>query len=350
VDRPGVDVAVVGAGIAGLAAARAIARAGRSVVVFEQFRVGHRRGSSHGTSRIYRLSYADEQYARMMQETLPLWRELEQEAGEELLVRNGALDAGSHVSGNKAVLDACGIAYEELSAEDVDRRFGISLPYGALYQADGGILRADRCAAAFLAGALRRRAELREDLRVTALHPKDGGGVRLETSAGAVEARVAVVTAGPWSPGLLERSDIALDAVPTRETVVYLRLAGPPPPSLIDKVAGGREAYALVAPGVGIKAGLHQTGPVVDPDLEGAPQPALAAEALEWARSRFPTAEPAGQETCLYTNRPDNRFFIERRGPIVVGSACSGHGFKFAPWTGERLAALAEQALHENGR
>jgi glycine/D-amino acid oxidase-like deaminating enzyme len=27
---------------------------------------------------------------------------------------------------------------------------------------------------------------------------------------------------------------------------------------------------------------------------------------------------------------------------VVVGSACSGHGFKFAPWVGERLADLVE--------
>jgi glycine/D-amino acid oxidase-like deaminating enzyme len=29
---------------------------------------------------------------------------------------------------------------------------------------------------------------------------------------------------------------------------------------------------------------------------------------------------------------------------VVVGSPCSGHGFKFAPAIGERLAALATQA------
>ena len=46
-------------------------------------------------------------------------------------------------------------------------------------------------------------------------------------------------------------------------------------------------------------------------------------------------------ETCLYTNTADERFVLERRGNLVVGSPCSGHGFKFAPLIGERLAALA---------
>ena len=58
------DVAVVGAGINGVAAALALARAGRSVVPLEQFAIGHDRGSSHGSSRIFRLSYADPYYVR----------------------------------------------------------------------------------------------------------------------------------------------------------------------------------------------------------------------------------------------------------------------------------------------
>jgi sarcosine oxidase len=45
-------------------------------------------------------------------------------------------------------------------------------------------------------------------------------------------------------------------------------------------------------------------------------------------------------DTCLYTNTDDERFILERHGRIVVGSACSGHGFKFAPVVGERLADL----------
>ena len=50
---------------------------------------------------------------------------------------------------------------------------------------------------------------------------------------------------------------------------------------------------------------------------------------------------PLSATTCLYTNTPDESFIIERHGPIVVGSACSGHAFKFTPLIGRRLAALA---------
>ena len=56
------------------------------------------------------------------------------------------------------------------------------------------------------------------------------------------------------------------------------------------------------------------------------------------------TSEPVLTEACLYTNTEDESFLLERRGRIVIGSACSGHGFKFAPAIGERLAALAQGA------
>ena len=52
--------------------------------------------------------------------------------------------------------------------------------------------------------------------------------------------------------------------------------------------------------------------------------------------------EAVKSETCLYTNTADESFVMERNGRVVVGSSCSGHGFKFAPVVGERLAALAE--------
>jgi sarcosine oxidase len=45
--------------------------------------------------------------------------------------------------------------------------------------------------------------------------------------------------------------------------------------------------------------------------------------------------------------RADDEFLLERRGRVVLGSPCSGHGFKFAPVVGARLAALAAEALLE---
>jgi sarcosine oxidase len=60
-------------------------------------------------------------------------------------------------------------------------------------------------------------------------------------------------------------------------------------------------------------------------------------------RERFPHVDPqpVAAETCMYTTTDDESFILERRGRVVVGSACSGHAFKFAPALGKRLADLA---------
>lgn len=331
-----VEVVVVGAGVMGLATAWALAQAGRDVLVLEQFEIGHARGSSHGTSRIVRLSYPAVEWVRLAQESYPLWRELEAASGRKLLELHGTLDLGDWRS-NRAALEVCRVGSEVLEAAEIERRFGIRVAAGerGLFQADGGIAYADRVLRAFRDVAAAAGATVRGHTRVEAI-AEDAEGV---TVAG-VRGRVAVVAAGAWAPAL-----VALDATPTRETTSYFPL-DEPVPSVIDTTAGAGHGYALVAPGAGLKAGLHQSGPVDDPDHPGVPDALVAERTAEWVRRRFPAVrETSASETCLYTVRAGNEFLLERRGRVVLGSPCSGHGFKFAPVVGRRLAALAAEAL-----
>ena len=68
------DVVIIGAGLAGSAAAWALAGRGRSVAVVEAFAPGHRRGSSHGSARIFRRAYPDPLYVRLTGQAQQLWR------------------------------------------------------------------------------------------------------------------------------------------------------------------------------------------------------------------------------------------------------------------------------------
>ena len=341
------DAVVIGAGVNGLAAARSLARRGLSVVLLEQFGAAHDRGSSHGGSRIYRLSYPDPAWVRLAQAALPLWRELEAEQGEELLVRNGSLDLG-RVEPNAAALAACGAPFELLDDRELEARFPqLAAEPGTtgLHQPDGGILRADRCLTALAASAGAAGAELRYETPVRELRERDGCAV-VDTDSGSIECAVAVVAAGAWAPRLLERHG-GLAATPTCETVTYFRLElEGTVPSVIDWEHGSdreQAGYALAAPGIGLKAGLHHSGPPTDPDEPGRADAAVAEWTAAWVARRFrgAAATPLRSETCLYTSTIDERFVLERRGPIVVASACSGHGFKFAPTVGERIAELA---------
>ncbi len=320
----------------GLATARALARAGREVVVLEQFERGHDRGSSHGGSRIIRLSYPEPAWVRLAQEAYPLWRELEAECGRTLLDLRGTLDLGDWKP-NRDALAACGASFEVLDAAELERRFPIRAEADetGLFQADGGIVFAELAVEALAASAAAAGMALREQHRVDEIVEEDDAVV-----VGGVRARVAVVTAGAWAPTL-----VGVDATPTRETVSYFELVEPLP-SVVDTRAGARLGYALMSPVARMKAGLHHSGPVVHPDEPGLADPQAAERTAEWVAKRFRNVgEAVHAETCLYTTRENDEFVLERNGRIVVGSPCSGHGFKFAPLVGERLATLAAEVL-----
>ncbi len=352
------DIVVVGAGIVGVATARALAGYAGTVLLLEQFELGHTRGSSHGTSRIFRLNYPDPRFVRMAMAADAEWRRLEAARGERLIERVGCLDLGPVARETERALAACGARHVTLSADEVGARWPLRLRSGetAVFQPDGGVTRADRAHAALLAEAVAGGVEVRQHARVRAL-VADRGRVRLTTDGDELAARAVVVTAGAWSPGLLATVGIELPVVPTRETVVYLdvKSSGDVPPVIdYDGVPAaeeggiarvGQAAYALAAPGVGLKAGLHHSGPVTDPDAEPEPDDRVASWVTGWATRRFEAVgEPLGAETCLYTNTAAEEFVLERHGRVVVGSACSGHGFKFAPVVGRTLAALVLEA------
>ncbi len=356
--RSDADIVVVGAGIVGVATARALASDARSVILLERFEIGHTRGSSHGASRIFRLNYADARFVRLAQTADEAWRELEDERGEQLVERVGVLDLGPAAAAISRTLATCGVTHETLSAHDVTARWPLRLDADetAVHQPDGGYIRADRAHATLLAAAMDGGVELREGSTARTLS-LERGRVCLELDGSDLTADAVVVAAGAWGADLLATAGIGLPVVPTRETVVYLELpdaealppvidyGGIPAPGESGIARAGNAWFALAAPGVGLKAGLHHAGPVTDPDDDPAPEPGIADRAARWATSRYAnTGAVLGAETCIYTNTADEAFVLERHGRIVVGSACSGHGFKFAPLVGRTLAALAREA------
>ena len=171
------DIVVVGAGITGASAARALAQAGRGVLLVEQFEPGHDRGSSHGGSRIFRLSYPDQHFVRLAQGALQSWRELEAECGEQLIVPTGALDFGPVALENARALAACGVRHELLTDTQVRSRWPITAEPGEpiLFHPDAGITLSGR------AWEVTRRRRGRGGRRAPRRPPRHGdrGGARL---------------------------------------------------------------------------------------------------------------------------------------------------------------------------
>ena len=60
----------------------------------------------------------------------------------------------------------------------------------------------------------------------------------------------------------------------------------------------------------------------------------------------YPLDEIVNIETCFYSNTDSEDFiidFVPSDPRILIGSICSGHGFKFAPLTGKIMAQLITQ-------
>ena len=313
---------MVGAGVMGCATAWALRERGADVTVHEQFELDHDRGSSHGRTRIFRVAYPDPYWIGLAQEARAGWLDLD----PDLLGLYGLVELVSDPALTSAhALDDCGVPYRLLDADEV-RALGAVLPDGwaALHVPDAGVVFADRARHAFLEAA----------------------GVAVETnrrieSTDELEADVVVVTTGPFIRELVPDLPVTV----TRETLAYFRREGPPPSSIVDLNAetGGHGMYSLYDPVHGLKAGAHHAGAEADPEEVGEPDPAIVERIASWMRERFPDVdpEPVEAQVCLYTTTADQHFVLERRGRVVIGSACSGHGFKFAPAVGRRLAELA---------
>src|SRR4029077_15290768 len=88
------DVVVIGAGVIGALTAKALAERGRQTLVLERYQRGHKGGSSHGLSRIVRVTDYHPDYVRLNRLAMRGWQELEEAAGETLFVRTGNLEVG----------------------------------------------------------------------------------------------------------------------------------------------------------------------------------------------------------------------------------------------------------------
>lgn len=345
---------VIGAGVVGAAAAYALTARGERVLLVEQHARGHHLGSSHGATRIFRQGYADPEYVALTTRALALWEALEAAAGEELIVRTGAVDHGRPevVDAIAAALADADVPYESLTPEQAAARWpGIAFEGHVLTHPSAGRIRSDRTIEVFLTLAeATGLADLRFDTRVTGLEDH-GDDVTVTLSDGSAVRTASVVAAvGSWAPTLvgelLAGRGAGLPAIRvTQEQPAHFpsHLPDAAWPSFVHW-ADGDDVYGLLTPGEGVKVGFHGTGPVVDPDhRDFVPVPA-EAERLQAYVARYVPGVDATKPTfisCLYDNSPDEDFVIDRVGPLTVATGFSGHGFKFAPLLGEMLADLA---------
>jgi sarcosine oxidase len=353
-----VEHLVVGLGALGSATAWQLARRGHDVVGLERFELGHERGASHDTSRILRHSYHTPAYVELTRDAYADWADLEAATGRQLVTTVGGLDLFPEGAAIPAVdyvrsLTACGIDFEQLSADDVRRRWPVLEPgdgTSALYQADGAIVPAARGTAAMQDAARAAGARLRDGCRVTGLRDLGAEGVEVTTSDVTYRARRVVVCADAWTAELLAGLGHDLPLTVTLEQVTYFAPAAPArfEPGRLplwiwmdDPSWYGFPCYGEPT----VKAAQDCGGPVVSGDGRGFdPDPARVRRLADFMQGLLPgVGEPVRSKTCLYTLTPDRDFVLSPvpgHEAVVVGLGAA-HGFKFAPTLGRLLAELA---------
>jgi sarcosine oxidase len=351
------DVAVVGLGALGSAAAYQLARRGAKVVAYEQFELGHVRGASHDTSRIIRTSYGSPEYVRLAQSSYRDWAELEAATGEQLTVITGGLvfiptDGPFSASHFVDSLSEVGIPHELLSPAEVSERWPqFSLPDGVetVYTPDSGIVHAARSVAALQMHARVNGATLRDRTPVLSLTPTDDGVV-VHTESGDVRARKVVLTTDAWTNTLLEPLGAEIPLITMQEQVTYFK---PADPAQFDRdrfpVWIWEDEYCFYGfPTYGeptIKAARDRSDNLMSPEERTfVPSPELLSQLTGFMGETIPdSGEALRTVTCQYAITPDRNFVIgalPQHPDILVGLG-AGHAFKFTPTIGRILAELA---------
>ncbi len=231
-------IAVVGAGVIGLATADALARRGAEVVCLEADEPMAAR--SAGSSRIFRLAHADPELVRYAATARELWDGWSERAGCPLVGGEGAVLSGPQArdwSAAMAAADAAHSLVDDLGSLDLPVR---SLPGPALLDPAGGVIDVP-ATAAFL------RSAAGPALRAGHVHRLDvtGDGVTLHGSAGTVTADRVVVAAGRGTWQLAARVGVYVPTALAHHVRFTFPLADPRarPPCWMDRTGSWRAGF-----------------------------------------------------------------------------------------------------------
>ncbi len=363
------DVAVIGLGAMGGAALYQLAKRGVRVIGIDRLSPPHDMGSSHGDTRITREAVGEgPAYVPLVRASHRIWRELEDETGDTLLVQSGALVMASANAPNShhgktdfvrrsiAVAEANGIAHDVLDAGDIQRRFPQFIGLGGdeigYFEPGGGYVRPEACIAAQLRRARELGADIHTDTRVTMLS-RDGSGVRIQTDKGALRAGKVVVAAGPWVGAFLS-PDLHPAFAVHRQVLYWFDLPQPdllPPdsPVFIWMHGASDEDYVYgfppsASPGT-VKLATEQYSlacNIAEVDRTVSPEE-VARMHERHVRGKVVgvSARAVRTAVCLYTTALDHGFLIDAHPDldnVILVSACSGHGFKHSAGIGEMVA------------
>ncbi|HRN51081.1 MAG TPA: FAD-dependent oxidoreductase [Anaerolineales bacterium] len=359
-------ILIVGGGAFGINTALELRSRGHAVTLLEPGPVPHPDAASTDISKVIRMDYGrDEFYMEMMEESLALWRQWNEELGDTVFHETGVLyftldgmGPGDFEYESYQLLLKRGHGIERLNSDEIRKRYpawNADIYPDGYINPQGGWSPSGRVVTVMAARARAAGVSIIEGARFTELI-QDGSAVKGARTADGKEyfADTVVVCAGTWTSTLLPwlQNVIWSTAQPVMHfQVPAVELASYQPPLFPVWTAdvGKTGWYGFPAqPDGTLKLANHGPGWPMDPTLPRimpAETEAMFRKFLGESLSRLANAPRIFERLCFYSDTFDGDFWIDRdpeRPGLVVSAGGSGHAFKFTPLIGKVTADVVE--------
>jgi len=361
------SIAVVGLGAIGSATLMHLAKSGVHTIGIDQFSPPHDNGSSHGETRITRLSIGEgAEYIPLVRRSHELWRIIETETKSEILTITGGLmldaieGASQHGVEGFAKTTAMlarqfDIAHEVLSAKDAKLRFpefNIEKNSLVYFEPGAGFIRPEVAIEAQLHIAKKYGAEVQNNRVVQSIEPTTYDTVKIITNNGTIEAEQCLVSAGSWIKNFVPDAAKTFFKI-TRQVLHWLPVSpgsysSPVSPIFIWCYGLNDEDMIYGFPSIDgntIKVASECCVDSVTPEqinrTVSTEEQDLFLQQKIGNRLKNIQGAPVRSTVCQYTVTPRSQFIINthpQMPKVLIASCCSGHGFKHSAALGEALA------------
>jgi sarcosine oxidase subunit beta len=344
------DIVIIGGGVMGASAAYHMALRGMQNIVLLEKEEFFGTGATGRCAGGVRYQFSTEINVWLSLESLPMLERFKEETGQDvnyrqcgyLLVATDERDAEKFRQ-NVALQNRLGVPTRLLSGDEVRARLPMMHFEDAIagtFNHKDGLVDPNSVVAGYISAAQKLGVRALSCAEVMGIRVRGGRVEAVESTAGAIQTRMILNAAGPWSGLVGEMAGVQMPIIPLRRQM-YTTTAMPEIPADFPFVIDFAQSLYFHREGDGLligmsnadeKPGYDQT---VDEDFE--------LVNMEAAAARLPLMEKAGRISHwagLYEVTPDAHP-IYGGTPVdgfFVVTGFSGHGFMHGPISGKLMA------------